>query len=87
MADASAIAEAHIRSWQAAYRGWLPDEMLSGLDAHLERRVGYRIGQGTCDDRFRFGALGSGRGGLAEPQIAVRVSPLRLDNCEIGLQR
>ncbi len=39
MADAPAIAEAHIRSWQAAYRGLLPDEMLAGLDAHMERRT------------------------------------------------
>ncbi len=37
--DAPAIARAHIRSWQAAYRGLLPDEMLDGLDSHIERRT------------------------------------------------
>ncbi len=39
VADAPSIAEAHIRSWQAAYRGLLPDEMLDGLDAHLPERA------------------------------------------------
>ncbi len=30
--DAEAIAGVHIRSWQSAYRGMLPDEYLDGLD-------------------------------------------------------
>jgi len=30
-ADARAIAEVHVRSWQTAYRGELPDEYLDGL--------------------------------------------------------
>jgi ribosomal protein S18 acetylase RimI-like enzyme len=29
--DARAIAEIHVRAWQAAYRGQLPDEYLDGL--------------------------------------------------------
>ena len=29
--DARSIAEIHVRSWQAAYRGILPDELLDGL--------------------------------------------------------
>lgn len=29
--DEGAIAEAHMRAWQAAYRGQLPDEFLAGL--------------------------------------------------------
>jgi ribosomal protein S18 acetylase RimI-like enzyme len=32
-ADAEAIAEIHVRSWQAAYRGQLGDEYLDGLSA------------------------------------------------------
>jgi GNAT superfamily N-acetyltransferase len=32
-ADARAIAEIHVRAWQAAYRGQLPDEYLDGLSA------------------------------------------------------
>ena len=39
LADAPAIASTHIRSWQAAYRGLLPAEMLDGLDSNLERRT------------------------------------------------
>ena len=31
-ADAEQLAEVHVRSWQAAYRGMLPDEFLDRLD-------------------------------------------------------
>jgi len=31
--DVRSIAEIHVRSWQAAYRGILPDELLDGLSA------------------------------------------------------
>jgi L-amino acid N-acyltransferase YncA len=37
--DAPAIARVHIRSWQQAYRGQLPDAFLAALDAGLERRT------------------------------------------------
>ncbi|MEU8762621.1 GNAT family N-acetyltransferase [Streptomyces sp. NPDC048659] len=33
VADAAAIAEVHVRSWRAAYRGLVPDAYLDGLDA------------------------------------------------------
>lgn len=36
--DAPAIARVHIASWQAAYRGQLPDQFLDSLSAELERR-------------------------------------------------
>ena len=38
-ADARAIAEIHVRSWQAAYRGQLTDDYLDGLsvDDRLEQ--------------------------------------------------
>lgn len=35
--DAPAIAAVHVASWQGAYRGQLPDEVLDGLD--VERRT------------------------------------------------
>ena len=35
--DASAIAFVHVRSWQVAYRGHMPDEFLDGLD--VEKRA------------------------------------------------
>jgi len=40
-ADARAIAEVHVRSWQAAYRGELPDDYLDGLSVD-ERETWWR---------------------------------------------
>lgn len=40
--DARAIAELHIRSWQWAYRGQIPDAYLDNLSSQLERRVEQR---------------------------------------------
>ena len=40
-ADAHAIAEVHVRSWQAAYRGELPDDYLDGLSVD-EREGNWR---------------------------------------------
>jgi ribosomal protein S18 acetylase RimI-like enzyme len=37
-ADAPALADLHIRAWQWAYRGQLPDAVLDGLTADLDRR-------------------------------------------------
>lgn len=36
--DAAAVAGVHVRSWQAAYRGLLPDEYLDGLRAENRAR-------------------------------------------------
>jgi L-amino acid N-acyltransferase YncA len=38
-ADARAIAEVHVRSWQAAYRGELPDDYLDGLSVDERERM------------------------------------------------
>lgn len=40
--DAKAIARVHVKSWQAAYRGLLPDEYLDGLRAE-ERAERYNF--------------------------------------------
>jgi GNAT superfamily N-acetyltransferase len=37
--DAFAIAGLHIRAWQWAYRGLIPDEFLEDLPGHLDRRT------------------------------------------------
>ena len=37
--DAASIAGIHIRSWQAAYRGQIPDTYLDQLDLQFERRT------------------------------------------------
>jgi ribosomal protein S18 acetylase RimI-like enzyme len=41
-ADVPSIAEIHVRSWQAAYRDILPDELLGGL-AVSERETSWRV--------------------------------------------
>lgn len=47
--DAAAVAAVHVRSWQAAYRGLLPDDVLDGLDpAAFAAR--YTFGRGGPDD-------------------------------------
>jgi GNAT superfamily N-acetyltransferase len=44
--DADAIARVHVRSWQAAYRGFMPDELLDSLDvAARARQERERLGQ------------------------------------------
>jgi GNAT superfamily N-acetyltransferase len=39
--DAESIAAVHIRSWQTAYRGLLPDSFLDGLDRELDQRAAF----------------------------------------------
>jgi GNAT superfamily N-acetyltransferase len=40
--DAAGVADVHVRAWQTAYRGLLPDEYLDGLRA-ADRMVRYRF--------------------------------------------
>ena len=52
--DALAVAELHIRAWQWAYRGQLPDAYLDGLTAELERRTAWwreTLSQGRAEAR------------------------------------
>lgn len=37
-ADAAGIAQVHVLSWQAAYRGLLPDELIAGLSVGIRTR-------------------------------------------------
>lgn len=43
--DAQALAELHIRAWQWAYRGLIPDDYLDSLSSTRERRIEQRIEQ------------------------------------------
>jgi GNAT superfamily N-acetyltransferase len=43
-ADAPEVARLHVRSWQAAYRGLLPEEFLAGLDP-TRRAAHYAFGR------------------------------------------
>jgi GNAT superfamily N-acetyltransferase len=38
LSDAPAIADVHVRSWQAGYRGFLPDDLLDELSVERRRR-------------------------------------------------
>lgn len=39
--DAAAIATCHVRTWQVAYRGQLPDALLDAMTAEIERRTAF----------------------------------------------
>jgi GNAT superfamily N-acetyltransferase len=41
--DAGSIGEVHVRSWQGAYRGLIPQEYLDGLDPQQSARTWVRI--------------------------------------------
>jgi ribosomal protein S18 acetylase RimI-like enzyme len=45
--DASGIAFVHVRSWQIAYRGHMPDEYLDGLDAEKRSNMWRQLTQET----------------------------------------
>ena len=45
LADAEALARLHVRSWQWAYRGQLPDEFLDRMPDSMERRIEARRAQ------------------------------------------
>lgn len=65
LADARSIAEIHVRAWQAAYRGQMPDEYLDGLtvEDRLEQhewslrnpRDTWRVW--VCEDEGRVGGF------------------------------
>lgn len=46
--DELAVAEVHVRSWQEAYRGLMPDEYLDALDPH-DRAGRYTFGSADPD--------------------------------------
>ena len=58
--DAPALGRVHVRAWQAAYRGQMPDDYLDGLRA-AERAAGW--GRGLQRDRARDPVLVAERDG------------------------
>jgi GNAT superfamily N-acetyltransferase len=50
VADAAAMGRLHVRAWQAAYRGQMPDDYLDGLRAS-ERAAGWERALGRGRDR------------------------------------
>jgi GNAT superfamily N-acetyltransferase len=53
-ADAEAIAHVHIRSWQVAYRGLMPDAVLDNLDVRLRAQRHRDILSAPADGRAAF---------------------------------
>jgi GNAT superfamily N-acetyltransferase len=51
-ADAAAIAGVHVRSWQAAYRGIVPDEILDGLSVAARESTWDAILARGADEAF-----------------------------------
>jgi ribosomal protein S18 acetylase RimI-like enzyme len=82
--DAYGIALVHVRSWQVAYRGHMPDEFLDGLD--VENRVNmWReltqdpdkivfVAENTQGEIVGFSALGASRDADANPKTAELVA-------------
>jgi L-amino acid N-acyltransferase YncA len=78
--DASAIAFVHVRSWQVAYRGHMPDEFLDGLDVEKRTNMWCEVTQEpgkiilVAEDRegniVGFSALGPSRDADANPNTA-----------------
>jgi GNAT superfamily N-acetyltransferase len=58
-ADAMGVARVHVRSWQAAYRGLLPDAYLDGLRAE-DRAQRYRFASEDVRDPATVVAIGDG---------------------------
>lgn len=89
-ADARAIAEVHVRSWQAAYRGELPDDYLDGLSvderetqwtgwlAEPEELAGVLVAEDEGGRVIGFASVGPSRDEDAGPQTGeVRTIYLR----------
>lgn len=59
-ADAMAVAEVHVRSWQAAYRGLLPDDFLDALRPE-DRAARYAFGSAEPEAPRTILAIAEGR--------------------------
>jgi L-amino acid N-acyltransferase YncA len=78
--DASGIAFVHVRSWQVAYRGHMPDEFLDGLDVEKRTNMWRELTQapdkiifvaeGSEGNIEGFSALGPSRDADANPNTA-----------------
>lgn len=88
--DAAAIATVHVRSWQAAYRGLLPQDLLDALDP--DRRLpGWRrvltaaewphrgVLVAAEDDVLGFASVGPSRDADSDPSTVGEVQAIYLD--------
>jgi GNAT superfamily N-acetyltransferase len=85
-ADAGAVAALHIASWQAAYRGELPDafldnQSLSERTADWERRLGAGTRVALLEDAsllLGFAAFGRSRDADADPAVVWELHNLHI---------
>jgi ribosomal protein S18 acetylase RimI-like enzyme len=78
--DACGIALVHVRSWQVAYRGHMPDEFLDGLDAEKRANMWHKltlqpdkivlVAEASEGDIVGFSALGPSHDADADPNTA-----------------
>ena len=82
--DARAISDAHVRSWQAAYRGMIPSEYLDSLSDRLEQRArffterleaGAEIYVAEQDGIVGFVLIGTSEDGQHAELFAIYVDP------------
>lgn len=59
--DAAAVAGIHVRSWQAAYRGLMPDELLDGLSVAEREGMWREIASGRAEGHLLFVAERDGQ--------------------------
>lgn len=92
LADAVQIARVHVRSWQAAYRGMMPQDFLDGLDPayRAERwrsaladadptRRGLLVATPGSGDIIGFASFGPSRDSDTEPQVTGEVYAIYAD--------
>jgi ribosomal protein S18 acetylase RimI-like enzyme len=69
--DAEEIAEVHIRTWQIAYRGQLPDEFLDNLGPTLQRRIEFWRTQISTPPAPQHEVWVAGRGSRVHGFVAI----------------
>ena len=92
LSDADGIGRVHVRSWQAAYRGKIPQDYLDGLDpgrrSETWRRVmqetrpsqgGLLVAEAEGGEIVGFAAFGPSRDSDTRPQVTGEVFAIYVD--------
>jgi len=82
--DARAIAQVHIRSWQQAYRGQLPDTFLETLDLSLDRRTKHWVAQIEASSESGRGVIVAERGGSLVGFVAFGPADSEAKDLKLG---
>jgi ribosomal protein S18 acetylase RimI-like enzyme len=97
VSDARALAEIHVRAWQWAYRGLLPENFLDSLGATVERRETWRqemLARDESEERtwvaewsnqiVGFADTGPSRGDPTDPRTG-ELYAIYLEECFAGM--